>query len=77
MRACSIAGSTPARDLSVDHALITQMRDVVGRIAELIDLFARADMLLARILPRTLTRDALGFSQNETQNEGETPNNHE
>ena len=37
--------------LSVDHALITQMRDVVGRIAELIDLFARADMLLARILP--------------------------
>ena len=32
--------------LSVDHALITQMRDVVGRIAELIDLFARADMLL-------------------------------
>ncbi|MGH6853519.1 MAG: type ISP restriction/modification enzyme, partial [Methylocella sp.] len=32
--------------LAVDHALITQIRDVVGRIAELIDLFARADRLL-------------------------------
>ena len=63
--------------LSVDHALITQMRDVVGRIAELIDLFARADMLLARILPRTLTRDALGLGQNQAPNEGETPNGHD
>jgi hypothetical protein len=63
--------------LAVDHALITQMRDVVGRIAELIDLFARADTLLIRILPRTLSRDALGLGQNDTSNEGETPNDHE
>ena len=61
----------------MDHALITQMRDVVGRIAELIDLFARADTLLIRILPRTLSRDALGLGQNDTSNEGETPNDHE
>ena len=65
------------KGLAVDHALITQLRDVVGRIAELIDLFARADMLLSRILPATLTRDALGLGQNEPPNEGETPNDHE
>jgi hypothetical protein len=48
--------------LAVDHALISAMRDVVGRIAELIDLFARADTLLIQTLPATLTRDALGFT---------------
>jgi hypothetical protein len=52
--------------LAVDHALISAMRDVVGRIAELIDLFAHADTLLIQTLPATLTRDALGFTANET-----------
>lgn len=56
------------KGLGADHALITQMRDVVGRIAELIDLFARADRLLVQILPATLTKNALGLGANETAN---------
>jgi hypothetical protein len=44
------------------------MGDVVGRIAELIDLFARADRLLIQILPATLTTNALGLGANETTN---------
>jgi predicted helicase len=59
------------KGLAADHALITQMRDVVGRIAELIDLFARADTLLIQTLPATLTRDALGFTANETVSDDE------
>jgi hypothetical protein len=59
------------KGLVADHALITQMRDVVGRIAELIDLFARADTLLIQTLPATLTRDALGFTVNETVSDDE------
>lgn len=47
--------------LAVDHALITAMRDVAGRIAELIDLFGEADTLLDQVLGGTLTRDALGL----------------
>jgi hypothetical protein len=54
--------------LAVNHALISAMRDVVGRIAELIDLFARADRLLIQILPATLTKNALGLGANETAN---------
>ena len=57
--------------LAVDHALISAMRDVVGRIAELIDLFARSDTLLIQTLPATLTRDALGFTANETVSDDE------
>jgi hypothetical protein len=44
------------------------MRDVVGRIAALIDLFARAVTLLIQILPATLTKNALGLGANETAN---------
>jgi hypothetical protein len=51
--------------LPVDHALITALRDVVGRIAELIDLFARADHLLERALGATLSREALGLAETE------------
>ena len=53
------------KGLAVDHALISGMRDVVGRIAELIDLFARADQILERALLATLTREALGLVENE------------
>jgi hypothetical protein len=56
------------KGLAVDHALISAMRDVVGRIAALIDLFARADRLLIQILPATLTKNALGLGANETAN---------
>ncbi|MGO9774413.1 MAG: type ISP restriction/modification enzyme [Roseiarcus sp.] len=51
--------------LPVDHALITALRDLVGRIAELIDLFARADQLLERALGATLSREALGLREAE------------
>jgi hypothetical protein len=57
--------------LAVDHALISAMRDVVGRIAELVDLFARADTLLVESLPATLTRDALGLAANGTVTDDE------
>jgi hypothetical protein len=49
--------------LAVDQALLRDVRDLVGRIAELIDLFARADRLLAEILPATLPRAALGMDE--------------
>ena len=49
------------KGLPVDHALITSFRDLVGRIAELIDLFAHADHLLQRALGATLSRAALGL----------------
>ncbi len=52
--------------LPVDHALITAMRNVVGRIAELIDLFARADRVLEQALVTTLSREALGLGEIET-----------
>jgi predicted helicase len=51
--------------LPIDHALVTALRDLVGRIAELIDLFARADQILQRGLGATLSREALGFSATE------------
>lgn len=50
------------KGLPVDHTMIVAFRDLVGRIAELIDLFGRADILLAQILPSTLTRGGLGLT---------------
>ncbi|MGH7110993.1 MAG: type ISP restriction/modification enzyme, partial [Stellaceae bacterium] len=44
-----------------DLALVRELRDICGRIAELIDLFAKADIVLAATLQETLTRAALGF----------------
>ncbi len=41
---------------------IPELRDVAARIAELIDLFAAADSLLARTLDNPLSRAALGFN---------------
>lgn len=40
-----------------------ELRDLVGRIAELIDLFARADSLLANISGATLDHAALGLAE--------------
>jgi Type ISP C-terminal specificity domain/N-6 DNA Methylase len=45
----------------VDRAFMKSMRDVVGRIAELIDLFDRADIVLAEALVETVTRKKLGL----------------
>lgn len=48
--------------LPADLALVRGLRDICGRIAELIDLFAEADRVLEATLNETLTREALGFA---------------
>lgn len=48
--------------LPVDLALVRELRDICGRIAELIDLFAQADIVLEATLQETLTREALGLA---------------
>ena len=50
------------KGLPVDHALLNAFRDIVGRIAELIDLFARADRVLEQALAATLSHEALGLN---------------
>ena len=45
----------------VDRAFMKSMRDVAGRIAELIDLFDRADSVLIDALKKTATREELGI----------------
>ena len=48
--------------LPADFVLVSELRDICGRIAELIDLFARADTVLEATLHETLTREALGLA---------------
>jgi hypothetical protein len=48
--------------LTVDAAFVRELRDICGRIAELIDLFAEADIVLRATLPDTLIREALGLA---------------
>jgi predicted helicase len=45
----------------VDRTFIKSLRDVAGRIAELIDLFDRADIVLTDALKKTATREELGL----------------
>lgn len=45
--------------LPADLALVRELRDICGRIAELIDLFAEADVVLEATLNETLTREVL------------------
>jgi hypothetical protein len=47
--------------LPANLALVQEMREICGRIAELIDLFAQADIVLEATLQETLTREALGL----------------
>jgi hypothetical protein len=47
--------------LPTDLSLVRELRDVATRIAELIDLFAEADIVLDATLHDTLSRDALGL----------------
>lgn len=47
--------------LPADLALVQELRDICGRIAGLIDLFAQADIVLQATLHATLTREALGL----------------
>ncbi len=54
-------------DLPSDLAFVRDLRDICGRIAELIDLFAEADTILDATLHESLTREALGFASIEPQ----------
>jgi hypothetical protein len=47
--------------LPVDLAMVTELRDICGRIAELMALFASADAVLDAALNETLTRQALNL----------------
>ncbi len=47
--------------LQADLAVVRELRDICGRIAELIDLFAQADIVLEATIQDSLTREALGF----------------
>ena len=51
--------------LAIGSTFIPELRDVAGRIAELIDLFGAADSILQRTLDDSLTRAALGFENAE------------
>ena len=51
--------------LPADLGLVRELRDICGRIAELIDLFAEADTVLEATLHDTLTREALGLDPAE------------
>ncbi len=48
--------------LPTDNAILKEMRDIVGRITELIDLFEQADHVLSKALATTLSRSALGLA---------------
>ena len=47
--------------LPADLGIVRELRDICGRIAELIDLFAEADIVLEATLQEALTREALGL----------------
>jgi Type ISP C-terminal specificity domain/N-6 DNA Methylase len=53
--------------LEVDLSLATELRDICGRIAEVIDLTAKADKILAKTLKQVLGRATIGLV--ETANE--------
>jgi hypothetical protein len=50
--------------------LVTELRDICGRIAELLDLFAQADIVLDATLRETLSREALGLGSEEQGTDG-------
>jgi hypothetical protein len=52
------------RGLPCDLELVTSFRDLCARVAELLDLFAAADMVLEATLHDTLSREALGLPTN-------------
>ena len=56
---------------TVDLALLDAFRDVCARLAELVDLFGRADTLLAEALAAPLTRDVLWPDTEAAQGAGE------
>lgn len=57
--------------LPADLALLEEFRDICARIAELIDLFDRADIVLDHTLQETLTREALHMAAEGQQADDE------
>jgi len=51
--------------LPANLALVTEFRDICGRVAELIELFGQADIVLQQTLIESLTREALGLAPAE------------
>ncbi|MDH3472446.1 MAG: N-6 DNA methylase [Rhodospirillales bacterium] len=51
--------------LAADFALVQEFRDICARVAELIDLFDRADAVLEAAVHETLSREALGLPLQE------------
>jgi hypothetical protein len=49
------------KGLPADLRFFHEFRDICGRVAELVELFDQADIVLAATLEQTLTREALGF----------------
>lgn len=47
------------KGLPADFAFVRELRDICGRIAELIELFAEADRVLDASLRESLSREAL------------------
>ncbi len=56
--------------IQADLSFARELRDICGRIAELIDLCDEADNVLESTLGATLTREALGFGDSETLGDG-------
>jgi len=56
--------------LPADLDLVMELRDICGRIAELIDLFAVADTVLQAALRETLSRAVLGFEAGGQDGDG-------
>ena len=46
----------------IGDKFVPELRDIAGRIAELIDLFDEADSILTRTLDDPLSREALGLA---------------
>ncbi len=57
------------KGLPADFGFVRELRDICGRIAELIDLFHQADIVLEATLNETLTREALGFAAGESDDD--------
>ncbi len=57
--------------LPVDFNLVNELRDICGRIAELVDLFQQADTVLNETLQEALSRDALSLApEGQAANDG-------
>jgi hypothetical protein len=53
-----------------DLSLVRELRDICSRIAELVDRFAEADIVLKATLRETLPRDALGLDAGGQEEDG-------